>query len=55
VKSIWHSSGTVGWRLRRAHLLVRKRCLLDVQSLGRSSQVEFFGNGDEATQMAKFH
>jgi hypothetical protein len=22
---------------------------------GRSGQVEFFGNGDEATQMAKFH
>jgi hypothetical protein len=29
--------------------------MLDVQSLGRSGQVEFFGNGDEATQMAKFH
>jgi len=26
-----------------------------VLSLGRSGQVEFFGNGDEATQMAKFH
>jgi hypothetical protein len=47
----WHS-----WRrLLRAHLLVRKRGLLDVQSLGRSGQVEFFGNGDEATQTAKFH
>jgi hypothetical protein len=29
--------------------------VLDVQSLGRSGQVEFLGNGDEATQMAKFH
>ena len=28
---------------------------LDVRSLGRSGQVEFFGNGDDATQMAKFH
>jgi hypothetical protein len=25
VKSIWHSFGTIGWRLRQAHLLVRKR------------------------------
>jgi nitroreductase len=25
-----------------------------VRSLGRSGQVEFFGNGDDAAQMAKF-
>jgi hypothetical protein len=29
--------------------------MLDVQSLGRSGQVEFFGNGDDATRMVKFH
>jgi len=27
----------------------------DCSMCGRSGQVEFFGNGDDVTQMAKFH
>jgi hypothetical protein len=32
-----------------------ERRLADVQALGRAGKVQLFGNGNEVTQVAKFH
>ncbi|MER1077041.1 hypothetical protein AAA612_04070 [Pseudomonas aeruginosa] len=33
----------------------RQRRLLDMQSLGRAGEVQFFGHGQETAKMAQFH